>query len=186
MITFSVIKLFLSNAIGFIAKNWRVILIWLIVSVAFYYKTAYERKAQELTTFKAEIVELTAKTKAENEKKLIIATNKVAAATAQAKAEMQRLQLDRARETKNLKALYENSQFILNRTKSNYDERLRIETNRAGVSEVSASSEIASESERNSYISAYRTLEQSCAITTLDYSALWNSWSESCKVLGCE
>ena len=184
MITFSIIKLFLGNAIGFIAKHWRVILLGLIVSVALYYKSAYERTVQELATFKHDIAELTAKTQHENEKKLIIAQNAVKTATLKSQAEMERLNLDRVRETKNLKGLYENT---LNRTKFNYDDRLRLEAerNRLGMSAADNDTSTLAESERNGDTAAYRTLERACQITTIDYNEL-RGWADAaCNMAGC-
>jgi hypothetical protein len=31
-----------------------------------------------------------------------------------------------------------------------------------------------------------QSLEQSCAITTIQYNSLWNAWNDLCKVSGCE
>lgn len=187
MMTFSIIKLFLSNAIGFIAKHWRVILLALIVSLAFYYKSRYEASVQELAAFKRDIAELTAKTQHENEKKLIIAKNAVKTATLKSQSEMQRLNLDRARETKNLKGLYENSQSVLNRNKFNYDARLRLETerHRAGMPKTADDTLTLTESGRNGD-AAYSSLERACQITTLDYNEL-RGWADTaCAMAGCD
>lgn len=31
-----------------------------------------------------------------------------------------------------------------------------------------------------------QSLEESCAITTIQYNSLWNAWNDLCKVSGCE
>lgn len=141
-----------------------------------------------MEAFKADIAELTAKTHHENEKKLIIANNAVKAATVKSQADMTRLNLDRGREAKNLKGMYENSQFVLNRTKLNYDSRLRLEAerNRLGVSTATSDTSASTSSEPISYPAAYRTLEQACQIETIDYNEL-RAWADSaCVQVGCD
>lgn len=179
-----IIKTLLSNFLGFLVKNWRVILIALIVGAVFYYKNAYERKAQEFDAFKSEMAVLASKKQHENEMSLIKAQGRMAAAQVKAQEDMKRLNLNRTKSINDIKALYENRNT---NTGNNWSERLRLEAerHRLGLPETASNPQRATESWPECDTTAYRQLEQACQITTIDFNQA-RAWIDSaCEQVGC-
>jgi hypothetical protein len=93
--------------------------------------------------------------------------------------------LQRDRETKNLKDLYETR---LNGTTFNWSERVRLEQERqatTGLLDIQTPASGIAEGLRDCD-AAYTTLERACKITTIDYNTLWTAWDKECQVKGCE
>lgn len=104
---------------------------------------------------------------------------------ADAKADFDKYKLNRDREVKNLKDLYETR---LDTAGRNWSERVRLEQERAASSGLPSPSSDTSgytEGERKCH-SAYITLEDACRITTIDFNRL-RKWGDSvCDLVGCK
>lgn len=177
----------------------RVILVGLVLAVCLYFvnsltgkvadaekrATESERMYQELKTKHAEEVN---KVLRDNTEKLKKATDERIASEVQYNLNIQKLQLDRQRESKALKELYENR---LSSTTRNWSERLRLELEKRGNSSVSGVSESSvdtrglTEGERECY-GAYSTLEKACQITTVDFNRCRAWMDTTCNTIGCE
>jgi hypothetical protein len=185
----TLLKPYLSAAVSFIIKHWRVVLLIAVICTAVYYKKAYDGLVEDLAAFKQEIAELTAKTQSENEKKLIVAENAIKTANVKAESDMARLTLDRDSDVKKLKELYENSQSTLNRDRRNFNTRLlNAKTEYRGVGLPNTASDTGPSAGEESIFdsAAYRTLERACQIETIDYNEL-RAWADSaCKHVGCK
>jgi hypothetical protein len=187
-IFFTAFKFGIGKAFGFVAEHWRVVVPIVIVGFfAYQYYGEVDRADKaELALFELQQANRLAleKRQAENSLIQLRAENAVAIAEANAKAQIDKLNLDRKREAKALKDLYENR---LNGTTFNWSERVRLEQEREaahGLSDVAedakSSAEIARECNR-----AYSTLEAACRITTIDFNTC-RDWSDiACNTVGC-
>lgn len=190
--------LFKSSAINlgkFILANWRIILVALIlwyclnaylkqVALAESEKIRADKAVAAFATYKDDIAKETIKRKSEDLAKKLLGEKNDAIAAAAHKADMDRLNLDRARETKNLKDLYEARNDT---TKHNFVERLHLdaERNRLGMSESVSDTSRPAEGERECD-GAYTTLERACQITTVDFNQC-RAWMDNvCLTIGCE
>jgi len=177
-----------SKIAAFTIAHWRVILPLVIVGYCLFAYFQQVKRADtaeaELLAFKTQIEQEVKSREIENIKKLNQAQNKIVVANEKAKADMQRLKLDRARETKNLKGLYENR---IDNLGNNWAERVRLEASRsrAGMPKTTSDSSTPSSSESECY-SAFNTLEAACRITTIDYNELRAYADANCESFGCD
>jgi hypothetical protein len=177
------------KAIGeFLADYWKWIL---VVGILAYCWNSYRHEVERADKSEkalAEFVVRSAKAAADREKENIakfnLAQTRIAVLAVQHKAEIERLNLDRARETKKLKELYETRNSNAN---FNWSERVRIEAerNRLGLPETAESTAGLTESLRECD-AAYSTLEKACQITTIDFNTC-RVWADTaCGMIGCE
>jgi len=189
---FSAALLALKLAFGGIGKfclaYWRIILPLLMLGYCLHLYFAQVSRADTaelaLSVLKADIAEATKNREAENAVKKVQAAAKDKIDTAIAQAELNRLSLNRARETKNIKDQYEASN---NSTKLNFTERLRLDAERyrLGLSESISNTSGSTEGERECN-AAYLTLERACQITTVDFNRC-RAWADNvCLTVGCE
>jgi len=173
---------FLKLWVPSILKYWWVFLLSFIVIASV---LAYRHQCNRADTAEAalevyRIAEI--KQLAENAVKHTIAVSNDGVADVLAKADTARLQLDRTRETKNLKDLYEDR---LNSTISDFNYRLRIAADSANnLSESNGDPVRLTESERECH-SAFTTLEAACQLTTIDFNRC-RAWADNvCLTVGC-
>jgi hypothetical protein len=157
---------------------WVILLGVIIITCTFAYRSECNRADTAEAALEAyRIAE--AKQVAVIEVKHEVAVSNDKAADTIAKSDIKRLDLNRERETKNLKDLYE---ARLSSTVSDFNYRLRIAAESAnnlpqGDTDSSGSAE--SERERNAIIAA-------CQLTTIDYNRC-RAWSDNvCLTVGCE
>ena len=120
-----------------------------------------------------------AKQVAVNEVKHTVAVSNDKQADSTAKADITRLKLDRDRETKNLKELYENR---LNSTVADFNYRMQLaDTKASDLPEGNTNTRGLTESERDS-----NTIIAACQLTTVDYNRI-RAWADNvCLTVGCE
>jgi hypothetical protein len=187
-IFFTALKFGIGKAFGFVAEHWRVVLpVVVVLFCAYQYHSQVKRADKaELALFslqQSNRLDLE-KRQAENALIQLRAETAVAISEANAKAQMDKLNLDRQREAKALKDLYETR---LNGTTFNWSERVRLEQEREAANglpdvaeDAKSSAEIARECNR-----AYSTLEAACRITTIDFNTC-RDWSDiACNTVGC-
>jgi hypothetical protein len=178
MIIWLFIKTCFTEAIPFILRNWRIVIIGLMVLAIFYYKSAYERTVAELATYRAEVATLADKQRAINAEKLQIAKNIAKSNEKAYQLEISKRDLNSAKLKKELENEKSN---IINLLNDAY--RLRVNSaSRGGVSKVPTSPQISTDGSSNATITIVRA-GQSCAI---DYKELMKSWLDNCKVYECE
>jgi hypothetical protein len=188
-IFFTALKFGIGQAFGFVAEHWRVVLP--IVIVGFfayrYYGEVDRADKAELALFTLQQDNLLAleKRQAENALIQLRAETAVAIAEANAKAQMDKLNLDRQREAKALKEQYETR---LNGTTFNWSERVRLEQEREaanGLSDITGNTSGFAEGLRECN-RAYTTLERACQITTIDFNTC-RVWADTaCNTVGCK
>lgn len=179
------IKSILSTVIQFVFKYWQFFLFAAISATAFHYQQKSGRIQfnydQHLDADKA----AASQRKLENYLKELAHQKEIDKSNADAKAELEKYKLNRDRETKRLKELYENR---IDTTGRNWSERVRLEQERAastGMPSPSSDTSGYTEGERKCH-SAYITLEDACRITTIDFNRL-RKWGDStCDLVGCK
>lgn len=195
MIAWQLIKLLASQVAGFAMKHWRIILPLLVLWYCYAQYNAQVKRAddaeRELSAhidmhkaFKSEIDIATIKRENENALKLAIAKKTLEESERINKSELLKHELNRDRETKELRAYYENR---IDSTKYNFTERMRLEAerNRAGLPEVASDTSGFTKGERECH-AGYSALEGACKITTIDYNRL-RGWADAaCLQVGCE
>lgn len=195
IVIWQIVKLGLSQMLGFIQAYWRIILPILVLGYCYYeYNVQVVRAvnaernlAVEVAAskaFKENIVQLTSKRTSENQMKLSIASKALKDSELENKALYKKYNLDRARESTELRAYYENR---IDSTKSNFIERMRLEADRisSGLPEVAGDPGRLTEGERECN-AAYSTLEHACQITTVDFNRC-RGWADiACDQVGCE
>lgn len=162
-----------------VIKYWRVILLALILSTTFYYKTRYNATVQELATFKDKIATLEAVKARENEILRDYAKNTVINITEKHNDEL-----------KGIKNAFIKQNKLYDITIGNLRNRLRESIGSADdVSEVATNTEGTAEEWRERYAAIarqYETLKQGCAITTSDFNSC-RAWADvACLQVGCE
>lgn len=179
------IKSFLGPLLGFAAKYWQFFLMAVVSFAAFHF---YQKADQIQFEYDQHIIgdeKAASDRKLENYFKEQAHKKEVDKANAEGKAELAKYKLNRDRETKNLKDLYETR---LDSTGRNWSERVRLEQERqaaAGLSTPRSDTSGFTEGERECY-AAYTTLEDGCRITTSDYNRL-RKWGDSvCDLVGCK
>ena len=180
-----IFKSFIGKALEFIAKYWQFFLFAMITFLALYY---YQKADQIQFEYDQHLIgdaKAAGDRKLENYLKEKSHKKEIDKANAEGKAELDKYKLNRDRETKNLKDLYENR---LDSTSRNWSERVRLEQEREAANGLSAPGSDTSgftEGERECY-AAYTTLEDGCRITTIDYNRL-RKWGDSvCDLVGCK
>lgn len=191
LIAWQLIKLGASNFLAFIIKHWRVILPLLVLWYCYAQYNNEVKRADTaelaLLTMKAELQTQMIKRSADNAVRLAVAKKALQESEKQHLAIVAKLNLDRQRETKNLKDLYEKR---INSTKHNFIERVRIESDKAeryrlGMSDTGSDTSGLTERERECY-AGYSTLERACQVTTIDYNRL-RGWADAaCEQVGCK
>lgn len=191
--TWLIFKFGLISIAKFCVAHWRIILPLLILVYCLHLYFAQVNRADSekvradtavasLQTFKDAIAAETVKRQSEILARKLLAEKNDMIAAAAAKADLARLNLNRARETKNLKDQYE---IRNNSTKRNFTERLRLdaERHRLGLSESISNTSALAESGRDCDTN---TLIKACQITTIDYNEL-RAWADNvCLTVGCE
>lgn len=180
-----ILKPFIGPLFKFIAKYWQLFLFATVSFAVFYY---YQKADQIQFEYDQHLI---SDAKAVNDRNLEnylkeqLHKKEVDKANAEGKAELEKYKLNRDRETKNLKDLYEKR---LDSTGRNWSERVRLEQERqaaAGLSAPGSDTSGFTEGERECY-AAYTTLEDGCRITTIDYNRL-RKWGDSvCDLVGCK
>lgn len=192
------LKSSVSSAVSLLAKHWKIILPLLVLWYCYAKFNALEARAErsekqlsakivEFDDFKEAIRIKTQFKQTENAIRLSQAKKTLDDSEKRNQALIQKMKLDRERESKNLKELYENR---IDSIKHNFTQRVQIESSKAeryrvGMSEVAADTSGLTTSERECY-SAYSSLEKACQITTSDYNRL-RGWADvACDQVGCE
>ncbi len=191
LIAWQLIKLGASNFLAFIIKHWRVIVPLLVLWYCYAQYSNEVKRADTaelaLLTMKAELQAQMIKRTSENAVKLAVAKKALQESEKQHLALVAKLNLDRQRETQNLKDLYEKR---IDSTKHNFIERVRIESDKAeryrlGMSDTGSDTSGLTERERECY-AGYSTLERACQVTTIDYNRL-RGWADAaCEQVGCK
>lgn len=183
----------LGKLLSFSLKHWRVILCLLILWYCYSkYNAAIKRGDDAISALNQHISATnTARAQRDRENQLKESTAQIvlAGVIADHQVTLAKQNLDRQREAKNLKDLYENKILAVNR---NWSDRLQLESQREATNATDglrglqpAASEFA-ESGGDCDPAHYRILEQACQITTMDYNALWTAWDKQCQVYGCK
>jgi hypothetical protein len=180
LIVFTLFKTFISNAIGFILKHWKAVLIVLICLYAFMQKTRYEAVVVEFEAYKANIARLADMRKIENE---ILRKQAVASLV-----DAQKTYDDNLKAIKNE---YLKKQKLDSVTIGDLRSRLQntITADSFRVPEVVTDSSWTAEQWSDSYrtlAGKYDTLALACSVTTNDYNLLRDWADASCKQVGCE
>lgn len=179
------IKSILSTVIQFVFKYWQFFLFAFITTTALYFYQKADRIQFQYDQHLVGDAAASSQRKLENRLKEQAHKKEVDKANAEAKAELDKFKLNRDREAKNLKGLYETR---LDGTNRNWSERVRLEQEREAATGLptSASDTIGyTESLRECY-AAYITLENACRITTIDFNNL-RTWGDSvCDLVGCK
>jgi hypothetical protein len=182
------VKSFFSTAISFFIKHWRIILPLLVVIYCWYEYSSQVRRADKaeyaLATYIQDAEAKSREIQSQNNVKLAVAKKTLEINEARAKNQMKAEKLDRQRETKGLKDLYEKRD---SNTKFNFSERLRMqsEIHRNATAEIEGDTSGFTEGKRDCN-SAYLTLEDACKVTTIDYNRL-RTWADvACEQVGCE
>lgn len=185
MLSIAALKLFLGGALDFIKKNFIPVLIVVLLLTTWYLWAKLDRVQFEYDQHLISDAKAANDRKLENYLKEKSHKKEVDQAKADAKSEFDKFKLNRDRETKNLKDLYEKR---LDTAGRNWSERVRLEREReaaAGLSAPGSDTGTLTEGERNCN-RAFITLEDACRITTIDYKEL-RKWGDSvCDLVGCK
>jgi hypothetical protein len=185
MLSIAALKLFFNNALKFVKKNFIPVLIVTLALTTWHFYAKADRVQFEYDQHLIGDAKAANDRKLENYFKEKSHKKEIDKSNADAKAEFDKYKLNRDRETKNLKDLYENR---LDSTGRNWSERVRLEQEReaaAGLSAPGSDTSGFTEGERECY-AAYTTLEDGCRITTVDYNRL-RKWGDSvCDLVGCK
>jgi hypothetical protein len=183
----------IKTAAAFTFKHWRVILPLLILGYCLYQYNAQVNKANAAIKALNEHISADNTARAERERENLQKDKESGIALANVLADhavsLAKHNLQRDRETKNLKDLYEkrNEQRVGDVT-FNWSERMRLEQERqttSGLLGIQTPASGIAEGLRDCD-AAYTTLERACKITTIDYNTLWTAWDKECQVKGCE
>lgn len=180
LIAFTLFKTFISNAISFILKHWKAVLIVLICLYAFMQKTRYEAAVVELETLQRNIAYQANMRKIENE---ILRKQAVASL-----ADAQKIYDDNLKAIKNE---YLKKQKLDSVTIGNLRASLRdtITADSFRVPETPSDTETNPEVWRERYAALtrqYDTLKYGTALTTSDFNVC-RAWMDiACTQVGCE
>jgi hypothetical protein len=185
MFTIAGIILRLKSCASFLLDHWKVVLPVVIVVAMLLYINSIRSHSAMLESQLTSITTQSAQLKTDNDAKL--ASIKAANETALASIRKQRgsdlarfnlTSIDRDQLKNQLRNSNEQTKLIqtsLDRTKSNYDQRLRIETANRGTSGVSEESSdpsgpTTSQPERDAAVARLAVLEPACILTTIDFN----------------
>lgn len=197
IIAWQLFKLASGQLLAFIMKHWRIILIALVLGYCYLQYNKQANRADEAEANLAKQVQIyneylkqveikTAERKASDAVKIAVAKKSLEESEKQHLAQIEKLNLNRKRETQNLKDLYENRFSNFNAT---YANGLRDtgcgKRDDAGLSEDTRCAVGSAESERDCD-TGYSILEKACKLTTIDYNRL-RAWADTaCEQVGCE
>jgi hypothetical protein len=174
---------------AFAFNHWRVILPLLILGYCLYQYNVQVNRADAAIQALNEHISADNTARAERDRENLQKDKESGIAMAKVLADhavsLAKHNLQRDRETKNLKDLYETR---LNGTTFNWSERVRLEQERqatTGLLDIQTPASGIAEGLRDCD-AAYTTLERACKITTIDYNTLWTAWDKECQVKGCE
>lgn len=185
MLSIAALKLFFGGTLDFFRKNFIPVLIVTLALTTWYFYAKADRVQFEYDQHLISDAKAANDRKLENYLKEQAHKKEIAKANADSKAALDKYKLNRDRETKNLKDLYETR---LDTTGRNWSERVRLEQEReaaAGLSSPGSDTAGLTEGERDCN-RAYIVLEDACRITTIDYNRL-RKWGDSvCDLVGCK
>lgn len=171
------------------AKNWRVILAAAILGYCLWLFNALQRErddaVHQLAEYKRLQTDLSTKQAREFEKKLIQAQNLINIEKIKAQQQLDQLGLERVKISTELKRLYDNKIITLKRDLTHPNSMLPPTDCTQPANQTAFDTGQPPGCESNSYAAAYRTLEQACQITTIDYNQL-RGWADVvCAMAEC-
>lgn len=186
---FRVISQWIGKLLAFIIAHWRIILPVLIVGYCLHLYFAQVKRADTAEKALATLQGQIKQAQADREKQNIQAQHnfalKLEESETKAKAIIEKYQLDRKRETDNLRSYYEKR--IANNRHA-WDNRLRNNTTNTATDGLPQTAE-----NTNGLAEGLRecdgtitALERACQITTNDYNRLRVWADEACIMVGCE
>ena len=185
MLSIAALKLFGGVSLKFVKKYFIPVLIVTLALTTWYYYAKADRVQFEYDQHFLGDAAASSQRKLENHLKEQAHKKEVDKANAESKAQLEKYKLDRDRETKRLKDLYENR---IDTTGRNWSERVRLEQEReaaTGLPTPTSDTSGYTEGLRECY-TAYITLENACRITTIDFNNL-RTWGDSvCDLVGCK
>lgn len=162
--------------------NLNYLLIWLVISlsvITLLWRLEISRHrltTQEFEAFKAELHIQAMQKQAIDKLKDELYANQLAKKAKEYQANINRLNLDRAKLKKGL-------QNEINRTGSLLND-VRLYQNRSSGAGL-PKDESASDPSAQEWPDGYRTLIDTCKLTTLDYNALYDAWMLQCNIYRC-
>jgi hypothetical protein len=170
-------------------EHWRVILCLLILGYCLYKYNAESNRADQAVQALNEYISAAHAARAQRDRENLLKETQskiaLAAVLADHQVSLAKLNLDRQREAKNLKDLYENKITSIGRS---WTDRLRVESQTGntatGVSGFQEAADKFAQGLRDCD-AAYTTLEKACQVTTTDYNTLWTAWDKECEIHGC-
>lgn len=158
----------------FILSKWRVFVPLALLLVAFIHYNAIvndrDNAIQALNDYKYEQYILSKQQKFEQDVNLAKANHAISVEKSKADQLKKEFSLERARLEKDLRKLYERKINTLKRNMGSVPERLLQQVGSSNSAETTSDSRELAEGESIDYPSAYRTLEDACRITTIDYN----------------
>jgi hypothetical protein len=170
-------------------EHWRVILCLLILGYCLYKYNSESNRADQAVQALNEYISAAHAARAQRDRENLLKETQskiaLAAVLADHQVSLAKLNLDRQREAKNLKDLYENKITSIGRS---WTDRLRVESQTGnaatGVSGFQEAADKFAQGLRDCD-AAYTTLEKACQVTTTDYNTLWTAWDKECEIHGC-
>lgn len=170
--------------------HWRVILPLLILGYALYQYNAESNRADAAMQSLNKYISASHAARAQRDREILQKETEskvaLAAVLADHQVSLSKLNLDRKREAKNLRELYENK---ITANSRHWSDRLRLESKdgepTTGVFDLQEAADQFAQGLRDCD-AAYTTLEKACQVTTTDYNTLWTAWDKECEVQGCK
>ncbi|MGB4810997.1 MAG: hypothetical protein WBP13_00735 [Methylophilaceae bacterium] len=173
----------------FFAKNWRVILASAILGYCLWLFNALQRERDDavhnLAEYKRLQTELSAKQAQEFEVKLIRAESLINIEKIKAQQQLDQLGIERVKISTELKRLYDNKIITLRRELAGHNSVLPPSSGAEPANQTASDTGQPASGESIGDAAAYRTLEQACQITTIDYNQL-RGWADTvCEMAEC-
>ena len=189
LLVFKAIWSQLAKLLALAIEHWRIILPLLILGYCLYQYNAQVNRADAAVKALNQYINDANTARAERERENLQkdAASKVALAAVLAdhQVSLAQLNLDRQRDAKKLKDLYEKQ---ISANSRNWSDRVQLESaagkEATGVFDLQEAADRFAEGLRDCD-TAYTTLEKACQITTEDYNALWTAWDKECDIHGC-
>jgi hypothetical protein len=178
------IKSVLSTLLALIIDHWREFAIFAICMYALWNKTHYDSEKRAFEAYKAEITQQAKEQQIKNDILRKQSKIELADIIATHKESLRVANLDRVRETKNLKGSINEirNELTIYRDAT----KLRNESsNSSGVPKVAEDTSGITEPERNCY-GQLATVIDACKITDYDYKTLYKLYDKQCQLFGCE
>lgn len=191
-----IVKPFAQGALKFFLDYWKIIVPLLALLFCWYQYQSEVARADKAENSLAEYVQSAqleiARRTAVNEAKDIMTRRIVDKLTSNHLAELKKLSLDREKSATSLKDYYHDK--ITNRDirLNAMSQRVLLESEKAAASgrmpAVPGTSEQLAEIRQDGdpADSGLSKIEKACAITTIDYNALHDAWTEACAIHGCK